>query len=218
MTAVATPSYIVADDHPMVRQGVRSVLENQFPDSVVVEAADFDQALEAIVARPEALLLIDLDMPGMDSVESLKALRLEFPQLLMAVLTGNDDPQMITDALNSGVNGYILKASRPEDLLSAISTIRGGHVYLSDVLRKSPDAMTSSAPHRPACDAPSDRQLTPRQRQVVQWLMKGHSNKLIARNLNIGLGTVKIHLAAIFRALGVKNRTEAVIIASQLKL
>jgi DNA-binding NarL/FixJ family response regulator len=214
MTAARTLNFILADDHPLVRQGVRMVLETEFTDSCVVEAADLDAALEAIVALPDAILLIDLGMPGMDGIESLRALRQEFPELLMAVLTGNSDPQIITDALSAGVNGYILKASKPEDLLYAISTIRSGYVYLANALWKSPSEMPPIAPPTSRFDS----QLTPRQRQVTQWLMKGHSNKQIARELDIGLGTVKIHLAAILRALGAQNRTEAVIIAGRLNL
>jgi DNA-binding NarL/FixJ family response regulator len=217
MTTGRSARFIVADDHPLVRQGVRLVLETEFTGSLVVETADLDAALEAIVDQPDALLLIDLDMPGMDGVESLRALRNEFPQLLMAVLTGNNDRQVIADALSTGVNGYILKSSRPEDLLTAISTIRDGRIYRPNVPWKSLSEMPPEPPCSPTFDATSERQLTPRQRQVIQWLLKGHSNKQIARNLEIGLGTVKIHLAAIFRALGAKNRTEAVIIATQLK-
>ncbi len=148
----------------------------------------------------------------MDGVESLRALRQDFPMLLMAVLSGNAERQVITDALSAGVNGYILKASPPEELLYAIATIRGGHVYMTDALLTASDP---APPPRlsdpgPAMEVPN---LTPRQQEVTTWLMKGHSNKQIARSLNIGEGTVKIHLAAIFRTLGAQNRTEAVLIA-----
>jgi DNA-binding NarL/FixJ family response regulator len=215
--------FIVADDHPMVRRGVRMVLETEYEDSDVFEAASLDAALDEVVAHPDALLLIDLDMPGMNGIESLRVLRQDFPSLLVAVLTGTVDYQTIIDALASGVNGYILKASPPEELLQAISTIRGGRVYLADVLRKPP---ISSAPvaSRPsfsgeaAREPPTPPYLTPRQLEVTKWLMKGHSNKQIARDLNIGEGTVKIHLAAVFRALGAQNRTDAVMKAAELGL
>jgi DNA-binding NarL/FixJ family response regulator len=220
------PRFIIADDHPLVRQGVRLILETEFPNGEVIEAHDLDTALEAVVADPDTLLLIDLDMPGMDGTESLRALREDFPALLMAVLSGNSDRQTIMDSLNAGVNGYILKASPPEEFLYAISTIRDGRVYLNNILWKSPVSSTSVSPAKEAPAATpvqvseprADLPLTPRQRQVTEWLMKGHSNKQIARDLKIGEGTVKIHLAAIFRTLGAQNRTEAVMIASRLGL
>jgi DNA-binding NarL/FixJ family response regulator len=219
MNARPEVDFIVADDHPLVRQGVRMVLETEFADSRVIEAADLDAALTAVVSRPGALLLIDLDMPGMDGVESLRALRQDFPQLMMAVLSGNSDRTMIIDALNAGVNGYILKASPPEELLYAVSTICGGRIYLTDVLSKfSHQAAPAAArPAEPDSESGQDiPTLTPRQREVVAWLMKGHSNKQIARDLNIGEGTVKIHMAAILRSLGAQNRTDAVMIAARL--
>ena len=214
------PTFIVADDHPLVRRGVRLVLESEYPDSLVVEAVDLDAALAAVVLQPTALLLIDLDMPGMNAAESLRALRLDFPPLLMTVLSGNAERQTILAALNAGVNGYILKASPPEELLYAISTILSGHVYLDNVLGAPLGKEASTAPRPPVPESRSEQplSLTPRQRQVTEWLMKGHSNKQIARDLKIGEGTVKIHLAAIFRTLGAQNRTEAVMIASRLGL
>jgi DNA-binding NarL/FixJ family response regulator len=221
VNALSIQNFIVADDHPLVRQGVRMVLEAEFAGSSVIEAADLDATLVAIVAQPDALLLIDLDMPGMDGAESLRALRQDFPQLLMAVLSGNADRAIITSALNAGVNGYILKASPADELLCAVSTIRGGRVYLTGVLSNlSAKALLSFV--SPPPNAPEPRQgppaLTPRQREVIAWLMKGHSNKQIARDLKIGEGTVKIHLASIFRAFGAQNRTEAVMTATRLGL
>jgi DNA-binding NarL/FixJ family response regulator len=220
MNAGPKPNFIVADDHPLVRRGVRMVLEAEFTDSRVIEAAHLDAALAAVVAQPDALLLIDLDMPGMDGAESLRALRQEFPLLLMAVLTGNADRTMIAAALSAGVNGYILKASPPEELLHAVSTICGGRLYLAGVLSNfSETAGPSVAPHPPDHEPRQGLPpLTPRQRDVIAWLMMGHSNKQIARDLHIGEGTVKIHLAAVFRALGAQNRTEAVMMATRLGL
>lgn len=213
------PTFIVADDHPLVRQGVRLVLETEFPDCEVAEASDFDSALTAVVEQPDALLLIDLAMPGMEGAESLRALRQEFPRLVMAVLSGNADRQTITDALNAGVNGYILKASPAEELLYAISTIRSGRIYLTDVLSKTTDRLAMTPPRPPAAMPTAEAlRLTARQREVATWLMKGHSNKQIARDLQIGEGTVKVHLAAIFRTLGAQNRTDAVMIASRMGL
>jgi DNA-binding NarL/FixJ family response regulator len=216
------PDFIVADDHPLVRQGVRLVLEAEFAESRVIEAANLDAVLSAVVAHPGAMLLIDLDMPGMDGAESLRALRQDFPRLRMAVLSGNAERTIIIDALNAGVNGYILKADPAEELLHAVSTILGGRIYVTDVFSKFSDMGCPAAlqPPKPGVDLQLEPRgelpsLTSRQQQVLAWLMKGHSNKQIARDLNIGEGTVKIHMASIFRALGVQNRTEAVMTATQ---
>ena len=113
-----TPNFIVADDHPLVRQGVRMVLESEFTDGHVTEAADLDAALVAVVAQSNAVLLIDLDMPGMEGAESLRALRQDFPQLLMAVLSGNADRTMITEALKAGVNRFVARTLRRRWLAS----------------------------------------------------------------------------------------------------
>ena len=213
-------SFIVADDHPLVRQGVRMVLETEFPGTRVTDAADLDSVLAAVVEQPRAILLIDLDMPGMDGVESLGALRQSFPLLRMAVLSGNADRATVADALNAGVNGYILKAGPPDELLYAISTIQGGRVYLATVLSKF--SGKAALPAVSVLQEPEPRQelppLTQRQREVIAWLMNGHSNKQIARDLHIGEGTVKIHVAAVLRVLGVQNRTEAVMAAIRLGL
>ncbi len=217
--------FIVADDHALVRHGVRLVLEGEFPEETVVEAVNLDSTLEALAAHPEALLLIDLAMPGMDGVESLRVLREEFPGPPMAVLSATDDWQTIKRALDAGMNGYVLKSGSPDELLYAVRTIRSGHLYVpagvaravSHIAAPTAHLAPASAPPTAATSMPAEN-LTARQRDVLGRLMQGHSNKQIARDLDIGEGTVKIHLAAIFRALGARNRTDAVMIAARLGL
>jgi DNA-binding NarL/FixJ family response regulator len=211
--------FLVADDHPMVRQAVRMVLEIEYPGQAVAEAGTLDAVLGAVSLSPDAMVIIDLDMPGMDGVESLRALRQGFPDLLMAVLSGNGDRQVILDALAAGVNGYILKASPSEELLYAISTILTGRIYVTGTFVRSAAAASAApaparAPEPLPRAVPKDRlALTPREHEVLVCLMKGQSNKQIARQLGIGEGTVKVHLASIFRALGAQNRTGAVLVA-----
>ncbi len=206
-------NFILADDHPMVRQAVRMVLELEYPGSQVAEAGTLDAVLEAIARMPEAMVVIDLDMPGMDGVESLRALRQGFPGITLAVLSGNGDRTVILDALEAGVNGYILKASPSEELLYAVATMLGGRIYVTGRFA-GPAAAPPPRPAAPPAGPPKDRlALTPREHEVLVCLMKGQSNKQIARTLGIGEGTVKVHLASVFRALGAQNRTEAVLIA-----
>jgi DNA-binding NarL/FixJ family response regulator len=211
--------FIVADDHPMVRQAVRMVLEIEYPGHGVAEAGTLDAVLEAVSLSPNAMVIIDLDMPGMNGAESLRALRQGFPDLLMAVLSGNGDRQVILEALAAGVNGYILKASPSDELLYAIATILTGRIYVTGTFVRSSAAASAApaparAPEPTVRAAPKDRlALTPREHEVLVCLMKGHSNKQIARQLGIGEGTVKVHLASIFRTLGAQNRTGAVLVA-----
>ena len=217
--------FIVADDHALVRHGVRLVLEVEFPEEAVVEAIDLDSTLEALGAHPRALLLIDLAMPGMDGVESLRVLREGFPGPRMAVLSATEDWQTIKRALDAGMNGYVLKSGSPNELLYSVRTIRGDHLYVPARAARAAAHVTVPSAHLAPANAPPSaatstppQNLTARQRDVLGRLMKGHSNKQIARDLDIGEGTVKIHLAAIFRVLGARNRTDAVMIATRLGL
>lgn len=208
--------FIIADDHPMVRQAVRMVIEMEYPGRLVREAGSLDAVLEAVARAPAAMVVIDLDMPGMDGVESLRALRQGFPGLKLAVLSGNGDRQVILDALDAGVNGYILKASPSDEMLYAVATILSGRIYVTGALGRfaGAPAPPPARPAEPARGASREKlALTPREHEVLVSLMRGHSNKQIARALGIGEGTVKVHLASVFRALGAQNRTEAVLIA-----
>lgn len=216
---------LIADDHALLRQGLRQLLGDNNPDYEFAEVDGFDAALSALGKANADLLLIDLGMPGMSGAESLRKLRAAHPDTKLAVLTGSDDRATILQCLGAGVHGYIVKSSPADEILRAIGTILAGGVYVAPLLAQLGSTQTAPWPELPepypqaadqtAADAP---RFTNRQRDVLRLLAQGRSTKEIARTLDLGPGTVKIHLGAIFRALNAHNRTEAVVLASRLNL
>ena len=204
---------LIADDHALIRSGVRGFLAGLSEQNRVEAASSLEEVLALLRAQTVDLLLIDLDMPGMHGVASLNTLRESFPALRIAVLSGTDDRHTIVQALGAGVNGYIPKAVLPEELAFAIESILAGRIYL-------PPSMTtpSQGVPAPAPPPPATPELTARQDKVLALLTRGLSNKEIARDLNMAEGTVKIHVAGIFRRLDVQNRTEAALRARGLGL
>jgi len=216
---------LIADDHALLRQGLRQLLADKNPDYEFSEAEGFDSALEVLAASGGDLMLIDLGMPGMAGADSLRALREAHPSTKIAVLTGSDDRSTILECLGAGVHGYILKSSPMEEIQRAIATILAGGVYVAPSLTQLsfPQASKAVSPtteaSRPVADAQGEPpRFTTRQLDVLRLLAEGRSTKDIARTLELGPGTVKIHLAAIFRTLNAHNRTEAVVLASKLNL
>jgi len=207
----STCTILIADDHALIRTGLRGFLAGLSAQRRVEAAASLDEAVAFLGNHPVDLLLVDLAMPGMHGVASLHTLREEFPTLRIAVLSGTDDRHTIMQALAAGVNGYIPKSVPPEELAFAIDSILAGRIYL-------PPGITTQghAADLPAPAAPPG--LTVRQDEVLALLTRGLSNKEIARDLNMAEGTVKIHVAGIFRRLNVQNRTEAALRARGLGL
>jgi DNA-binding NarL/FixJ family response regulator len=216
-----TLKILIADDHALMRQGLRQLLADENPEYQFAEADGLDAVLEALAGSGADLLLIDLGMPGMAGAESLRALREAHPRTRVAVITGSDDRATILECLGAGVHGYILKSSPVEEIQRAIATILAGGVYVAPSLAQvgsmppPPPEVARSATSEPATELP---RFTSRQVDVLKLLAEGRSTKDIARTLDLGPGTVKIHLAAIFRTLNAHNRTEAVVLASKLKL
>jgi len=210
---------LIADDHALLRQGLRQLLADENPDHEFAEADGFDAALDALATHGGDLLLIDLGMPGMAGADSLRALRESHPATKVAVITGSDDRTTILECLGAGVHGYIVKSSPVEEIQRAIGTILAGGVYVAPSLTQlggsSPGMPADATPPPPPLPADAPR-FTSRQLDVLRLLAEGRSTKDIARTLELGPGTVKIHLAAIFRALNAHNRTEAVVLASRL--
>ena len=202
---------LIADDHPMVRDALRRTLLLVEPDVQVLEAADYASALQLMQTESLQLALLDLHMPGMDRVNGLRRLRLLFPQLPIAVVSGEDDPVVIRATLSAGAVGFLPKSESPKVLQQALRLVLGGGTYMPALALA--DLRHGAPPPRPDAGG-----LTPRQLDVLRCLMRGQPNKLIAREMGLTEGTVKIHIAAILRVLQARNRTEAVVVARDLGL
>ena len=202
---------LIADDHPMVRDALARTLRSVEPEAQVVEAADYAGAEAALLAHQPVLALVDLHMPGMDGAEGVRRLRQRFSAVPVVVASGEDDPAVMRAVFAAGAVGFLPKSEPAEVLQQAIRLVRGGGSYMP--ARALADLREGVAPARPD---PSG--LTPRQMDVLKSLMRGQPNKLIARELGLTEGTVKIHIAAILRALQARNRTEAVVVARRLGL
>ncbi|HEY1932638.1 MAG TPA: response regulator transcription factor [Acetobacteraceae bacterium] len=210
---------LIADDHSLLRQGVRQLLTDEFPEFAFAEADSLDSVLDHLGANPIDLLLMDLGMPGMAGAESLRALREAHPTARIIVVTGVDERSMILDCLAAGVHGYVLKASPVEEIIRAVRMVLAGDIYVASALASIGTERTVNVMRAALPTVPMDTtRFTARQVQVLQLLAQGRSTKDIARILELGPGTVKIHLAAIYRRLNAHNRTEAVVLASKLNL
>ncbi|MEO1765965.1 response regulator transcription factor [Thiobacter aerophilum] len=212
---------LLADDHSLFREGLLHVLKELGTEPDVVQAADYPGALEVAERNPDLdLALLDLNMPGLDGLTGVRTFRGRFPLIPVIVLSASESPEDVRQALEAGVLGYIPKSSTAQVMLSAIKLVLAGGVYLPTLLLAHEGVTQASPPPRQTSvtGRRGTRGLTERQLQVLALLAEGKPNKVIARTLDITEGTVKIHLAAIFQTLGVRNRTEAVIAAQEMDL
>jgi DNA-binding NarL/FixJ family response regulator len=205
---------LTADDDEFFRIALRSILTKQLRVDEVIDAGSFDDALERLAERPDiSLALFDLQMPGMKSTANLKTVRESFPTVRVGVVSASQNRQDVMAALIAGVHGYVPKSLGVAELGQAIGLILQGVIFvprsLADV---GPDASEQPSFSKPG----QAHSLTPRQRQVLQLLVAGKSNKEIARTLELGIGTIKIHMAALFRNLDVANRASAAVVGARL--
>lgn len=203
---------LLADDHAMVRDGLIPFLERIEPGTTVIEAANFGEALAAAKAQPLGLAVLDLYMPGMEGLNGLTALRREFPSLPIVILSGSTKPEDAFQAIEHGANGYVPKTMRGETIIGVLRLVLSGEKYIPPFLFEHRDSMTQ--PAVPAVDPNSPlAHLTPRERDILNMIVDGAPNKVIARALDLQEVTVKAHLRNMFRKLGVANRTEAARVA-----
>jgi len=209
---------ILADDHTLFRNGLALLLKAHCADCEIWEGDGLDAALAEAQAHPDAdVALLDLHMPGMDGVQGIRRFVELNPALPLIILTGAEDPQQIQEVLSAGASGFIPKSSTPAVMQSAIKLVLSGGTYIPPQLLSS----ASVSAHTPASSTIRERaqtQLTDRQMQVLRLLAAGKPNKVICRELNIEEGTVKAHIATVFRVLDVANRTEAASVARAIGL
>lgn len=199
---------LIADDHELFRSGLKQLLVDVLGATDVREAETLDQAIETLTNEGAGdLILVDLRMPGMSGAEALAALRDGFPEAKVAVVSAWEERAEIIAALSAGVHGYIPKSLPSAEIANAIRSVLDGNIFAPPALgRREPGAPV----HLGSSGGDSGDKLTVRQKEVLTELLKGQASKEIARSLDIAEGTVKIHLAAIYRALGVRTRAEAI--------
>jgi DNA-binding NarL/FixJ family response regulator len=214
---------LIADDDEFFRMALRTILANIMEDAEVIETSSLDEAVERLAETENAsLALFDLAMPGMESAASLRAVRDCFPAVRVAVVSASKRRSDILLALEAGAHGYIPKSLGVAELATAIKAVQSGAIYVPASMADLSGTEDEPAPLLTRATAPrtssagSGPHLTPRQAQVLALVVEGLSNKEIARELKLGEGTVKVHMAALFRALGVTSRAGAAAAATRM--
>jgi len=197
---------VIADDHLVVRDGLRGMLESQPDFEVVGEASNGEEAVHLTSSLKPEVVLMDLRMPVMDGVTAIRQIKDNQPGVQVLVLTTYDSDADILPAIEAGATGYLLKDTSREDLYSAIRATAGGDSVLAPGV---------AARLIGRMRAPAEEQLSSRELEVLQLVAEGNSNSEIASRLHISQATVKSHLVHIFGKLGVSDRTAAVTVALQ---
>jgi NarL family two-component system response regulator LiaR len=201
---------LIADDHAVVRQGLRTFLELQDDIEVVADACDGEEAVTAALDGRPDVVLMDLLMPRLDGIEATRRILRERPATRVIALTSFLDDDKVLPAVGAGAAGYLLKDVDPQQLVDAIRTVHGGGALLDPAVTAT--VMRQLADHaEPEEDA--DLGLTVREREVLALIARGLSNKLIARELGIAEKTVKTHVSSILAKLDVTDRTQAALLA-----
>ncbi|MFQ4145859.1 response regulator transcription factor [Chlorogloeopsis sp. ULAP02] len=192
---------LIADDHPVVRQGLMAIIESEQDMSIIGQAHNGREVLEAFRQLQPDVTLMDLRMPEIGGVEAIFAIKTEFENARIIVLTSYDGDEDIYRGLQAGAKGYLLKEAEPDELLEAIRVVYNGQKYIPPIV---------GAKLLERMGAP---QLSQRELQVLQLMANGKSNQEIGITLSIAEGTVKFHVNNILGKLGVSDRTQAVIMA-----
>jgi NarL family two-component system response regulator LiaR len=196
---------LIADDHAVVRQGLRAFLELQEEVEVVGEAADGSEAIAAVERLEPDVVLMDLVMPGVDGIEAIRRIRELRAATRVIVLTSFIDDDKLFPAVRAGAAGYLLKDVQPAELVSAIRAVQRGDalVHPAATARLMEELGAGRGPH------PEGSTLTPREQEVLALIARGMANKMIARELGVAERTVKTHVSNILGKLGVTDRTQA---------
>jgi DNA-binding NarL/FixJ family response regulator len=202
---------LVADDHPLVRSALKQALleaasaEEPFE---IIEAASLGSVRECLAARAIDLMLLDLQMPGMDSILSLGALRAEYPAVPILIVSATEEARVVSQAMEFGAAGFLPKSAPFTAIGEAVRAVLAGELWFADL----PEAATDTMDHELAARI---AELTPQQRRVLAMVGRGKANKEIAFELRVQEGTVKAHVSQILHKLGVTSRTQAALVAGR---
>lgn len=199
---------VLADDHVMVRQGIRQFLEEAGDIEVVAEAGDGAEAVRLVEAYQPDVAVLDIRMPEVTGVEATRQIKARFPQVRVLVLTAYDDDPYVFALLQAGADGYVLKTASGDELVRAVRTVHGGRTALSPEIAAKVVRQATSG--RPEGAADQVEPLTEREIEVLRLAARGRTNRAIGHELGISHRTVQGHLANIYGKLGVNSRTEAV--------
>lgn len=205
---------LIADDHPLYRDALRGALTLAIDDLTLLEASDLHETVELVSKYEVDLLLFDLHMPGSSDLFGLIHIRKLFPDLPVAVVSGLEDANIVSKVLNTGALGFVPKTTSAVKVAEAVNTMLEGDIWLPETLASQVN-QTDDAFSQLAQNVSS---LTPAQYKVLCYMRDGLLNKQIGFELDIAEATVKAHVTALFKKLGINNRTQAVLIASQLQL
>lgn len=203
---------LVVEDHALVREGLVRLLGQIEEGATVLESEDFESALTVLDNEGECdLVLLDLALPGIDGFAGLDILRRRYPAMPVAVVSAFDDTPTITRVLNLGASGFIPKAFSGEALLSAVREVLAGNIFRPSGQQGARLDDATPVPPSKISVKPEEIGITDRQAQVLALMVRGLSNRDIADQLELSEGTVKIHATAVFKALGVNSRTQALV-------
>ncbi len=204
-----TPSTILLiDDHPMLRNGVKQLIALDTSLKVIGEASNGEQGVELAKQLDPDLILLDLNMPGMNGLDTLDSMRQTSLSGRIVVFSVSNHEDDVVTALKRGADGYLLKDMEPEDLLTALHNAAAGRMVLSEAL--TPVLAASLRESRPSGDR-DIQSLTPRERDIIKLIAEGLPNKMIARRLNITESTVKVHVKHLLKKMKLKSRVEAAV-------
>ena len=202
---------LIVDDHPLVREGVRTLINHQSGLEVVGEAADGLEGIKLVALLRPDVVLMDIDMPVMNGKEALSQILSSQPDLAVMMITVSEDGNDLTECMRIGARGYLLKNINVDFLLDSIRrAVDGDSVLSPEMTAKLVARLRSPESNKQSTEIES---LTPRERETLAWLAKGVSNKHIARGLDVAESTVKVHVQSILRKLNLSSRVQAAVYA-----
>ena len=208
MSDADVDSVIVIDDHPLFRKGVADLIAMEPSLRLVGEATNGEAGIRLAQETDPDLILLDLNMKGMDGLETLRRLRAADVDARIVMLTVSDSEEDVVAALRAGADGYLLKDMEPEDILDSLRRATAGRMVIS---RQLTELLARALRDEQRPQRPEEAGLTAREEEILRLVAKGYSNKLVARELDLAVGTVKVHVKHILKKLRLRTRVEAAV-------